>query len=243
MSQGSTTPPGSPPSAKDAKETSEKTSTTPPGTPISQKSNKTDSSSAGKKRKQSQVDVDAKAAVPKKPAKQVRPAPPPPSRPTRTRKAPERLADLPPPAAKKAPIAKKTTSKVFDPTYITTNANSRLNKTDVFHMLLLPSAWAILTAPQKLTLLAYLRPNWRVNRLREAIANGTAPAEERPREFTINYDLFRTDVARYLESLGLGHLGKTWVGLAEQACREKDAGAFDWWKDAQAEAWWGQGEE
>jgi len=72
--------------------------------------------------------MSKKTAI-KKPA----PAPPAPStRPSRNRKAPERLEDLQEKSKPKSLPNKKGPSKVFDPIYITTNSGSRLVKADIY---------------------------------------------------------------------------------------------------------------
>jgi len=71
----------------------------------------------------------SKKTATKKPA----PAPPAPSsRPSRNRKAPERLEDLQEMSKPKSLPNKKGPSKVFDPVYITTNSGSRLIKADIY---------------------------------------------------------------------------------------------------------------
>ena len=159
----------------------------------------------------------------------------------RSRKAPARLIDLAPPPKFKAPPSRKTAgSKVFDPVYITTNANSRLKKTDVFHLLLEPRAWICLPPDQKLEILALLPKNIMNTKLAAELREGTAADNARPREFDINFNLFRTDVAKFKEDLENGHLGKTWQASAEQAIVDRAAGKFDVWKERQSERWWGQ---
>jgi hypothetical protein len=187
-----------------------------------------------------------KATVPRTPAtrkpaaKKPAPAPPAPStRPSRNRKAPERFVDFAGAPITPALPAKIAASKVFDPTYITTNANSRLVKADVFHMLLVPSAWESLSAAQKTTLLAMLPPSHANSALMARVAAGETQGT-RPEAFTVSNDCFRTDVAKFKEDLGNGHLAKTWQAGAEQAVIERAAGVFDEWKNAEAELWWGQ---
>ncbi|KAF1966447.1 hypothetical protein BU23DRAFT_574063 [Bimuria novae-zelandiae CBS 107.79] len=158
----------------------------------------------------------------------------------RTRKAPERFTQTTPPKKVKAAPARKPGSKVFDPTYITTNANSRLKKTDVFHMLLQPSAWTCLLPEEKLQILDLLSKNCINVKLANDIRAGTAADNARPREFNINFNLFRTDVAKFKEDLENGHFGKTWQVSAEQAIIGRAEGKYDDWKEQMSELWWGQ---
>lgn len=208
-----------------------------------------------------------KTSAPKKPAKlkntpaqKPTAAPPllPSSRPSRTRKAPERFEDLEEKTTSKALPAKKGASKVFDPVYITTNSSSRLVKADVYvslpsichlltqyisdtsqHMLLESPAWNSLTASQQSTLISMLpeSPD-NVNLLAKISAGETA--DTRPAAFTLANNCFRTDVAKFQEDLKNGHLAKTWQAAAEQAVVERAAGEYDGWKAEEAEAWWGQ---
>lgn len=62
----------------------------------------------------------------------------------------------------------------------------------------------------------------------------------RPEAFTMSNDCFRTDVAKFKEDLGNGHLAKTWQAAAEQAVVERANGEYDDWKAEEAEMWWGQ---
>ena len=194
------------------------------------------------------------------PAQKPTAAPPllPSSRPSRTRKAPERFEDLEEKTTSKALPAKKGASKVFDPVYITTNSSSRLVKADVYvslpsichlltqhisdtsqHMLLESPAWNSLTASQQSTLISMLpeSPD-NVNLLAKISAGETA--DTRPAAFTLANNCFRTDVAKFQEDLKNGHLAKTWQAAAEQAVVERAAGEYDGWKAEEAEAWWGQ---
>ncbi|KAL1602476.1 hypothetical protein SLS60_005892 [Paraconiothyrium brasiliense] len=157
----------------------------------------------------------------------------------RARKAPERLTDLAsPPKPTAAP--RKAGSRVYEPVYITTNPNSRLTRSDVFHMLLEANAWTCLTTDQKLKILALLPPNAINLKLAKDLRAGTAAENARPKEVSLNFDLFRTDVAKFKEDLGNGHLSKTWQASAELAIKARVAGAFDDWKESEAEKWWGQ---
>jgi hypothetical protein len=131
-------------------------------------------------------------------------------------------------------------SKVYEAVFITTNSNSRLKKTDVFHMLLEPTAWTCLTPEQKLEILALLPSNYINVKLVDKLRSGTALDDARPREFNINFNLFRTDVAKFKEDLENGHLCKTWQASAEQAMVERAEGKFDDWKEQQSQLWWGQ---
>ena len=159
----------------------------------------------------------------------------------RARKAPERFTDLlPPPKEKAAPVRRMAGSKVYEAVFITTNSNSRLKKTDVFHMLLEPTAWTCLTPEQKLEILALLPSNYINVKLVDKLRSGTALDDARPREFNINFNLFRTDVAKFKEDLENGHLCKTWQASAEQAMVERAEGKFDDWKEQQSQLWWGQ---
>ncbi|KAB2099258.1 hypothetical protein AG0111_0g12508 [Alternaria gaisen] len=189
-----------------------------------------------------------KTSAPKKPAKlkntpaqKPTAAPPllPSSRPSRTRKAPERFEDFEEKTTSKALPAKKGASKVFDPVYITTNSSSRLVKADVYHMLLESPAWNSLTPSQQSTLISMLpESSDNVNLLAKISAGETV--DTRPAAFTLANNCFRTDVAKFQEDLKNGHLAKTWQAAAEQAVVERAAGEYDGWKAEEAEAWWGQ---
>lgn len=183
----------------------------------------------------------AKPAPKKAAAKKAAPPPRQPStRPSRNRKAPERFEDLQETAKPLRELSmKKATSKVFDPVYITTNANSRLGKADIYHMLLESAAWSRLSSEQQSTLISMLPPTSANNNLLAAIKNGDTDTP-RPQAFSISNDCFRTDVARLQEDLKNGHLGKTWQAAAEQAVIERAAGKYDAWKVEEAESWWGQ---
>jgi hypothetical protein len=76
-----------------------------------------------------QKTAQKRKATPKKAAP--KPTATPSNRPSRNRKAPERLAEQIE-ASKPKPTPRKVASKVFDPEYVTTNANSRLCKADVY---------------------------------------------------------------------------------------------------------------
>jgi hypothetical protein len=160
---------------------------------------------------------------------------------TRARKAPERLeydqaASIPTSTTTKA---KKPTSRVFDPTYITTNSTSRLVAADAYHLLLAPDAWTCLTAAQQHELVAMLPPSAANTALLARIDAGETQ-DTRPREFSLGNDCFRTDVAKFQADLGNGHLSKTWQAAAKQAVLERANGDYDEWKRDEAEAWWGQ---
>ncbi|KAH5707323.1 hypothetical protein HBI81_243690 [Parastagonospora nodorum] len=183
--------------------------------------------------------------------KTARPPPPPSTRPSRARKAPERFGDAietkPVKPAKPAKSAKKTPvkkgGKVFDPVYITTNSTSRLVKTDVFHMLLEPAAWTSLSTEQKIELMLMLPPTPANTDLLEWIraTDGHGDSvDTRPYAFQISNDCFRTDVAKFRADLGNGHLGKTWHASAEQAVIDRAAGVYDTFKAEEFEEWWGQ---
>lgn len=188
-----------------------------------------------------------KAVAKKTPAKKAavkKAAPPPPpasTRPSRSRKAPERFEDLQEATPVKAPAAKKVPakSKVFDPVYITTNSTSRLGKADVYHMLLEPAAWTSLSAEQQITLLSMLPQDAVTISLVDKVKKGET-TNTRPGLFNLSNDCFRTDVAKFKEDLKNGHLAKTWQASAEQAVIERAAGEYDEWKAEECELWWGQ---
>ena len=169
------------------------------------------------------------------------PAPPSRARSTRTRKAPERFEDTQAVSTATATSAttKKSTSRVFDPTFITTNSASRLVTADAYHLLLAPSAWTCLTAAQQHELVAMLPASAANTALLERIDAGETQ-DTRPREFSLGNDCFRTDVAKFQTDLGNGHLSKTWQAAAKQAVLERANGEYDEWKRDEAEAWWGQ---
>jgi hypothetical protein len=179
--------------------------------------------------------------APKKPAtKKATPPPlPPSSRPSRNRKAPERFVDITETKLPKALPIKKGGSRVFDPTFITTNSTSRLGKADVYHMLLEQSAWSSLSKQQQATLVSMLPQSCANTGLVAKIKNGETEGT-RPQAFTMSNDCFRTDVAKFKLDLKNGHLAKTWQAAAEQAVIERAAGQYDAWKAEEAESWWGQ---
>jgi hypothetical protein len=179
--------------------------------------------------------------APKKPAtKKATPPPPPPSsRPSRNRKAPERFEEITETKLPKALPIKKGGSRVFDPTFITTNSTSRLGKADVYHMLLEQSAWSSLSKQQQATLVSMLPQSCANTGLVAKIKNGETEGT-RPQAFTMSNDCFRTDVAKFKLDLKNGHLAKTWQAAAEQAVIERAAGQYDAWKAEEAESWWGQ---
>jgi hypothetical protein len=107
-------------------------------------------------------------------------------------------------------------------------------------MLLKANAWTCLTPDQKLKILALLSPDPINLKLANDLRAGIAAEDARPREVSLNFDLFRTDVAKFKEDLENGHLGKTWQTSAEQAMKDRSAGSFDDWKEREAELWWGQ---
>jgi hypothetical protein len=164
---------------------------------------------------------------------------PPSTRPSRNRKAPERFKDLTEIKPPKALPVKKGGSKVFDPTFITTNSTSRLGKADVYHMLLEQSAWSSLSKEQQTTLVSMLPQSCANTGLLAKIKNNETEGT-RPQAFTMSNDCFRTDVAKFKEDLKNGHLAKTWQAAAEQAVIERAAGEYDVWKAQEAESWWGQ---
>ncbi|XPS67835.1 hypothetical protein M3J09_000131 [Ascochyta lentis] len=187
---------------------------------------------------------DAEEELPKK-TKAQKKAPPkkaaaPPGRISkRNRNPPERFGDPEERLPAKATPVKKSTSKVFDPVYITTNSTSRLGKADMYRMLLSDAAWSSLSADQQMTLVSMLptTPEHQqlIGRIRAGETEGT-----RPWTFTLSNDCFRTDVAKFKEDLKNGHLAKTWQAAAEQAVIERAAGEYDEWKAKEAELWWGQ---
>ena len=106
-------------------------------------------------------------------------------------------------------------------------------------MLLEPGAWTSLTATQQATLVQMLPSSADNAALLGAVSAGAAQVA-RPRELKLNSTIFRTDVAKFQTDLTSGHLAKTWLAGADQAVRDRAAGAFDAWKRGEAESWWGQ---
>lgn len=157
---------------------------------------------------------------------------------TRTRKAPARLVEEATPAPKKRGPGRPAGAKTFDPTYITTNAKSRLVNTDIWHMLLVPEAWDCLAADEKATLLSMLPPTEKTTAL---LAKATAGVEdvERPKELQ-GGDILRTDIAKFQNDLANGYLGKTWQKAAGDAMIDRAEGKYDEWKAQETEIWWGQ---
>lgn len=205
-------------------------------TPVSPSSS---GSSAGKKRVHSEITQE----TPTKTVANKRKKPSPPAvgtrSSTRVRKAPQRLEYMKTPA-KKATQARKGVRKITNVTFLLTNQRSRLNKVDIFHMLLELEAWTCLSVANKLDILALLPKNEINIQLAKDLNAGTAAEDALPREVTLNFNLFRTDVAKFKEDLGNGHLSKTWQASAETAVMKRAQGVYDDWKDEQTEYWWGQ---
>ncbi|KAH6642499.1 Asx homology domain-containing protein [Boeremia exigua] len=158
---------------------------------------------------------------------------------TRNRKAPERLDDVQEQLPSRSMPAKKTSSKVFDPVYITTNSTSRLGKADMYHMLTEDeTAWSSLSAEQQTKLVSMLPDTAENQQLIERIQAG-ATEDTRPQYLRAS-DVFRTEVAKFQADLKNGHLAKTWQATAAQAVAERANGENDAWKAEEAELWWGQ---
>ncbi|KAJ8114997.1 hypothetical protein OPT61_g3257 [Boeremia exigua] len=175
----------------------------------------------------------------RKKAAPAKPRAPPARTSTRNRKAPERFEDLQEQPPSKAAPAKKGSSKVFDPVYITTNSTSRLGKADMYHMLTDDdTAWTSLSAEQQATLVAMLPDSSETQQLLAKIQAGDTH-DTRPQYLKAS-DVFRTEVAKFQADLKNGHLAKTWHTAAEQAVAERAAGEYDAWKAEEAELWWGQ---
>ena len=180
-----------------------------------------------------------KKAKAKKKAAPKKPTAPPERTSTRNRKAPERFESLEEQKPVRASPVKKSTSRVFDPVYITTNSTSRLGKADMYHMLLEDAAWTSLSSEQQVTLISML-PTTAENQQLLARTKAGETNDTRPQAFGKSNTCFRTDVAKFQEDLRNGHLAKTWQAAAEQAVIERAAGEYDAWKAEEAELWWGQ---
>ncbi|RMZ67262.1 proline-rich early nodulin [Pyrenophora seminiperda CCB06] len=214
--------------------------TPPPKRASSETTGTANGQSAIKKASSSQKSTPRKPVYKKPTTKKAVAAPPAPkSRPSRNRKAPERLEDLQEKPKPKVSLNKKGLSRVFDPIYVTTNSSSRLVKADIYHMLLEGSAWISLSAEQQSTLVSMLPQDTANQALLSKIRAGDTE-DTRPAAFTLANDCFRTDVAKFKEDLRNGHLAKTWQAAAEQAVIERAAGEYDAWKAEEAESWWGQ---
>lgn len=181
----------------------------------------------------------SKRSGPKKQLASKPPRAPPERTSTRIRKVPERLEDLQEMPPSQAEPPRKSTSKVFDPYYITTNSTSRLGRADIYHLLLEDGAWTSLTAEQKITLISMLPDGSENQQLLEQIKAGVTGNETRPQWFKAS-NVFGDEVAKFRSDLTNGHLGKTWQAAAEQAVAERAAGEYDAWKAVEAELWWGQ---
>lgn len=158
---------------------------------------------------------------------------------TRNRKAPERFEDLQEMPPTRASSPKKSTSRVFDPYYITTNSTSRLGRADIYHLLLEDGAWTSLSAEQQTTLISMLPDSVENQRLLAKIKAGDTGKETRPQWLKAS-NVFGDEVAKFRADLRNGHLGKTWQAAAEQAVAERATGEYDAWKAEEAELWWGQ---
>lgn len=157
----------------------------------------------------------------------------------RSRKAPERFEDLQEQPPARSPPARKSTSRVFDPTYITTNSTSRLGRADIYHMLLEDEAWTSLSPSQQTTLISMLPDSTENQQLLARIGAGETGKDTRP-QWLMASNVFRDEVAKFKDDLTNGHLAKTWQAAAKQAVVERAAGEYDAWKAEEAEAWWGQ---
>jgi hypothetical protein len=106
-------------------------------------------------------------------------------------------------------------------------------------MLLEPVAWTCLSAAEQKELLDMLPSTTRnLGLITQHIADPTS-AIARPNELSAG-EIFRTDVAKFQTDLSNGHLAKGWQAAAQQAMILRAEGAFDAWKEAETEAWWGQ---
>lgn len=189
-------------------------------------------------------DMPTENQPPKKPNARTKPAPKKPTAPperasTRTRRPPPQLEDPPTNPGPTSSPPKKPSSRVFDPTYITTNSTSRLAKADLYHLLTDDaSAWTSLTPSQQTALISLLpstpENQTLLSRLQAGETQNTRPS------YLSKGDVFRTEVAKFKEDLRNGHLAKTWQRDARVAVEERAGGLYDGWKGREAEAWWGQ---
>ncbi|KAF3002879.1 hypothetical protein E8E13_000649 [Curvularia kusanoi] len=181
-----------------------------------------------------------KAPKPTKVPAAKKPTAPPERTSTRTRKPPSHLSSAPAPTTTTTPAsATKPTSRVFNPTYITTNSTSRLAKADLYHLLTNDdSAWTSLTLSRQQKLVSMLPSSPETALILEKLRQGHAD-NTRPRWLQAS-DVFRTEVAKFQEDLRNGHLAKTWQASAALAVEERAEGNFDKWKAEEAELWWGQ---
>jgi hypothetical protein len=122
----------SPKRAREEDSDSEEAFGTPPPKRAAIKTKRTANGKTVAKKAASPRKAALKKPIPKKtPAKKAAPALIS-SRPSRSRKAPERLEDVQEKPTPKALPNKKGPSKVFDPIFITTNSTSRLAKADIY---------------------------------------------------------------------------------------------------------------
>ncbi|CAI6333636.1 unnamed protein product [Periconia digitata] len=232
-----------PPSAWYGKKLAEATAETATVNAIAQVD--TPSGKGNNKKRRLSSPVKSNTTRTKKP--KVTPPTPVSSRPSRVRKAPVRFAEesvsTPPKKSRGTAVPRKPRSKVFDPEYVTTNPKSRITKTDLYHLLMEPSAWNNLTAPQHQRVMSLLPPSASfhpVSSSSSASGSGDTPLFPRPEILGSCSDMFRTDVAKFQEELEAGQLTKTWQASATQAILDRAEGKFDVWKAAEAELWWGQ---
>ncbi|KAF2471270.1 uncharacterized protein BDR25DRAFT_342563 [Lindgomyces ingoldianus] len=161
------------------------------------------------------------------------------NRPTRNRKAPERFADIKEPTKKMAEGVAPKGSKAFEPVYATTNSKSRLATADIYHLFMEAAAWNVLGALDQADLISMLPSTLSNCHLLNRIADG-ASGVEKPKELELGSTVFRSDVKKWQEDLGEGYLTKRWQEAAEKAMKARFEGAFDTWKEQEAERWWGQ---
>jgi hypothetical protein len=186
--------------------------------------------------------ASSKKRTPKKatPAKKTPAQTPSRARSSRAKKPVTRYVDEQTAAVTKPKAAPRTTgSKVFDPKYITTDSRSRLVKTDIYHLLMEESAWACLSGEQQTRLISMLPPT-AANQALLASLSGDSAAVQRPKELSLGFEPFRSDVSAYKRDLANGQYGKAWLSQAEQAVKDRAAGKFDAWKAEETEEWWGQ---
>jgi hypothetical protein len=140
-------------------------------------------------------------------------------------------------------------SRVFDPVYMTSDSRSRLVKTDIYHLLMEQSAWTSLSDEQQSRLVSLLPPTAANVAAQAALAGpgsgsgsgtGAAGGVQRPKELSLGFEPFRSDVSAFKTDLGNGQYGKAWLAQAEQAVVDRAEGKFDAWKEEETEAWWGQ---
>ncbi|KAF2203691.1 hypothetical protein GQ43DRAFT_429671 [Delitschia confertaspora ATCC 74209] len=162
------------------------------------------------------------------------------TRPTRTRKAPERLLDFQETETPKRKSQPRR-SKKWDPVYLLTNPRSVLGKeeSDITHLLQRYDAWSCLSPVDQVELIEML-PQTKTNKDLLAKLRATQNGVERPKQLNSLSDIMRNDITKFQRDLADGLYLKTWQKKATEAMEVRASGVMDEWKEREQEAYWGQ---